>query len=138
MSFLFQLFTSYFSHPIKCIFHGSVEFNITVRALGQKFSLTFTANDVIGKTILGGKKCALYLIVFVVVVVVGCCCCCCCFCCCCSSSSSFSLSSSSFYCYICPVPLSHLLTTLLLDLSLLCSDANNDTFQSKISLGQGI
>ncbi|XP_078370477.1 uncharacterized protein LOC144654268 isoform X2 [Oculina patagonica] len=49
-----SLFTSYFSQPLKCIFHGSVEFNITVRALGQKFSLTFTANDVIGKTILGG------------------------------------------------------------------------------------
>ena len=38
------------------MFHGSVEFNLTMRALGQKFFLTFHASSVTGKTILGGKK----------------------------------------------------------------------------------
>lgn len=54
--FLFQLFTKYFSRPIKSMFHGSVEFNLTMRALGQRFFLTFHASRVTGKTILGGKK----------------------------------------------------------------------------------
>ena len=68
---LFQLFTSYFSRPIKFMFHGSVGFNFTVRALGQRFVLTFHTNDVIGKAKLGGKKTSLhFIVVFVVVVVV--------------------------------------------------------------------
>ena len=56
--FLFQLFTKYFSRPIKSMFHGSVEFNLTMRALGQRFFLTFHVSSVTGKTILGGKKCS--------------------------------------------------------------------------------
>ena len=67
--FLFQLFTSYFSRPIKYIFHGSVEFNLTVRALGQKFFMTFRADDVTGRTILGGTKCAFSLVYVVFIVV---------------------------------------------------------------------
>ena len=58
--FLFQLFTVYFSRPIKSVFHGTVEFNFTVRALGQRFSLKFYASSVTGKTILGGKKRSYY------------------------------------------------------------------------------
>ena len=68
--FLFQLFTNYFSRPIKSIFHGSVEFNFTVRALGQKLFLTFFARGVTGKTILGGKKCSFYYFVIIVIVAV--------------------------------------------------------------------
>ena len=37
------------------MFHGSAEFNLTVRALGQRFFLTFYASSVTGKTVLGGK-----------------------------------------------------------------------------------
>ena len=58
--FLFQLFTKYFSRPIKSMFHGSVEFNFTVRALGQRFFLKFYASSVTGKSILGGKKRSFY------------------------------------------------------------------------------
>ena len=56
--FLFQLFTRYFSQPIKCIFHGSVEFTFSIQALGERFSLTFHANRVVGKAQLGGKHCS--------------------------------------------------------------------------------
>ena len=54
--FLFQLFTKYFSRPIKSVLYGSVDFNLTMRALGQRFFLTFHVSSVTGKTILGGKK----------------------------------------------------------------------------------
>ena len=37
------------------MFHGSAEFNLTVRALGHRFFLTFYASSVTGKTVLGGK-----------------------------------------------------------------------------------
>ena len=69
--FLFQLFTKYFSRPIKIMFHGSVEFNLTVRALGQRFFLTFYASSVTGKIILGGKKCSFcYFVIYFIVAVV--------------------------------------------------------------------
>lgn len=54
--FLFQLFTTFFTQPIKGIFNGSVGFNITVQALGQRIILSFHVTSVMGKANFGGKK----------------------------------------------------------------------------------
>ena len=54
--FLFQLFTTFYTQPIKSIFNGSVGFNITVQALGQRIILSFHVTSVMGKTNFGGKK----------------------------------------------------------------------------------
>lgn len=51
---LSALLTAYFSQPIMWVFRGSVDFNITLRALGQGFTLTFHENDITGKAKFGG------------------------------------------------------------------------------------
>lgn len=62
--FFFQVFSKYFSQPIKCVFHGSIEFNITLQALGKTFVLSFYSNEVIGKAKFGGEECFLgYILV---------------------------------------------------------------------------
>ena len=41
------------------MFHGSIEFNITLQALGETFVLAFHSNEVIGKAKFGGEECFL-------------------------------------------------------------------------------
>ena len=56
--FFLQIFTSYFSKPIRFVFQGSVELNITLHSLGEALPLTFYSSDVIGKATFGGVKCS--------------------------------------------------------------------------------
>jgi len=51
-----QIFTRYFSRPITWVFNGSAEFNITLRALGQSFTLYFYSREITGKAKFGGKR----------------------------------------------------------------------------------
>ena len=58
------------------MFHGSAEFNLTVRALGQRFFLTFYASSVTGKTVLGGKTEMFFFLLFCYLFYCSCCFCC--------------------------------------------------------------